>query len=273
MGMVPGPRTEADIGTTRPSVARIYDCLLGGKNNLRVDQEVADRITDPVTGWPGVRDMARENRRFVGAAVTWLASKRGIGQYLDIGSGLPPPPPYVSVHDAARAHVPDATVVYVDKDPVVLSVVRSLQAIGGGIAASAGDLTRPADVLASSVVRACIDFSEPVAIILAATLHYMSADRAREVVRAFLEPFPAGSAAVISCTRIEDPAILNRLAGGYTAASWWNHAPEEVAGWFGAAGLTVVGETGQPGDVCCWPFAGPLLRDAYILGGVGVREP
>lgn len=272
MGMVPGPRTEVEIGASGPNVARVYSYLLGGDNYTDADKEVGDRITHPVTGWPGVRDMAKQNREFIGSAVTWLASKLGIGQFVDAGSGLPPPPPYMPVHVAARAHVPDATVVYVDTDPFVVSFVDALQAAEVGIAATRGDLRHPERVLNSAVVRNCIDFSEPVAIILGATLHYLSAERARRVVAEFMEPLPPGSAAVISCTRIEDETLRSRLAGGYTAASWWNHLPEEVAGWFAAAGLTVIGETGKPGDVCRWPLAGPLLREAYILGGVGVKE-
>src|SRR5581483_8213540 len=162
--------------------------------------------------------------------------------------------------------------VYVDRDPVVLSAVRSLQATEPGVAATGGDLTRPHDVLASSVVRAHISTGEPAAVLFCGILHYLPAARAREVVAAFLEPFPEGSAAVISVTRIEDQALLGRLAGGYAAAaSWWNHAREDIAGWFGAAGLTVVcGDVGPVGDR--WPLPGPPGQRGFMQGGVGLKE-
>ncbi|HEX3957766.1 MAG TPA: SAM-dependent methyltransferase [Trebonia sp.] len=268
MGKVPGPRNELDM--SRPSVARVYDYLLGGKNNVAADRAVAARITDPARGWPGVRDMARENRVFIGKAVTWLAS-RGVGQYLDLGSGLPPPGPYLPVHVAAREHVPDARVVYVDTDPVVLSYVRSLQATSEGVAATGGDIARPRDVLASSVVRACVSTAEPACVILGAVLHFFPPDRAREIVAEFMEPFPEGSAAIISVTRIGDQALLGRLAGGYAStASWWNHSRGDVEGWFAAAGLTVV--RNDVADVRCWPMPPGEPRAGFMLGGVGLRE-
>ena len=125
---------------TTPLQSRVYDYWLGGKDNFDVDRRAADEMTQ---GCPGLRVMARENRAFVLDAVAWLGRNRGIGQFLDLGCGLPSRP---AVHDAARDVIPGAAVAYVDADPLVISHVRALQA-GPGLAALEADVRDAEKVL------------------------------------------------------------------------------------------------------------------------------
>jgi S-adenosyl methyltransferase len=94
---------------SKPNVARIYDYLLGGKDHFAVDRQAAERL---ISELPNAAEVARANRRFLAAAVRQVA-RNGVTQYLDVGAGLPTSP---SVHECARAIIPDARVVYVDKD-------------------------------------------------------------------------------------------------------------------------------------------------------------
>ena len=99
---------------------RMYDYYLGGKNHFAADRETADKV---IAAMPGVRTGPRENRAFLGRAVRYLAAEAGIRQFLDIGTGLPATN---SVHEVAQAVAPDARVVYVDNDPLVLVHARAL---------------------------------------------------------------------------------------------------------------------------------------------------
>src|SRR5690242_10796620 len=102
------------IDTSRPSVARMYDYYLGGKDNYRVDREAVDRVA---VAMPEIRDLAQENRAFLRRAVRYM-TRQGIRQFIDIGSGLPT---VGNTHEIAQQAVADARVVYVDNDPVVLA--------------------------------------------------------------------------------------------------------------------------------------------------------
>ncbi|HLH82918.1 MAG TPA: SAM-dependent methyltransferase, partial [Trebonia sp.] len=111
------PAEEAplpEIDTTRPHPARIYDYGLGGKNHFAADREVAEKV---LASMPAARTVARENRKFLGRAVRFLAAEAGIRQFLDIGSGLPATE---NVHEVAQRAAPSSRVVYVDNDPLVL---------------------------------------------------------------------------------------------------------------------------------------------------------
>jgi hypothetical protein len=109
----------AALDMTRPNIARVYDFWLGGKDNFAVDRELARTMTEVN---PGIPVMTRANRAFITAAVG-KAVRAGVGQFLDLGAGLPTHP---AVHEAARAVNPDASVVYVDNDPVVISHATAL---------------------------------------------------------------------------------------------------------------------------------------------------
>lgn len=147
-----------DVGL--PSAARIYDYLLGGSHNLAVDREVA-RLA--VQAMPDVAVQARANRDFLQRAVRFLVAA-GIGQFLDLGAGMPTEG---SVHELAAG----ARVVYVDLDPVAVAHSRKILAGCDGVTAVAGDFRRPAEILADPQVRAVLDLDQPVAVLLVAVLH------------------------------------------------------------------------------------------------------
>src|ERR1700727_1925897 len=139
----PGP----GIDTSRPHPARMYDYYIGGKNHFAADRAVADRA---LASWPAGRIGLRENRRFLGRAVRYLAAEAGVRQFLDIGSGLPTT---CNVHEIAQAVDPSSRVVYVDNDSMVLAHARALLASApeGPTAYIQADLRSPPDILRSPV--------------------------------------------------------------------------------------------------------------------------
>jgi hypothetical protein len=153
-----------------PNVARIYDYILGGKDNFAIDREAAKQV---IAAFPEARDLALVARAFQRRAVEFLAREAGIRQFLDIGSGLPT---QQHVHDIALAVAPDAHVVYVDHDPVVCTHGRALLEDGDRVAVVEADLRRPAEILGHPTTRRFIDFTQPVAILLLAVVHLISDD-------------------------------------------------------------------------------------------------
>ncbi|MFG1698599.1 SAM-dependent methyltransferase [Nonomuraea sp. NPDC049309] len=175
-----------------PSVARLYDYYLGGKDNFPADREAAERILKVA---PELRAAARANRAFLGRAVRHLA-EAGITQFLDIGTGLPT---QGNVHEVAKKVVPDAKVVYVDRDPVVLVHARALLAGQGDTTVIEGDLREPAAILDHPEVRATIDFSKPVGLLLVAIMHFIKEEeRPDEIMATLREALAPGSYLVMS---------------------------------------------------------------------------
>jgi S-adenosyl methyltransferase len=193
---------------TIPNVARIYDFLLGGKDNYAADREAAQRLLDAV---PGAVRAARDNRRFLGRAVWFLAREAGIRQFLDIGTGLPT---RGNVHEIAHAARPGARVVYADNDPVVVTHARALLADSLTVAAVQGDLRDPGRLCALPDVQAFIDWDEPVAVLMVAVLHFLEdRDDPWEAVDAFKARMAPGSYLVLSHVTGDDtPADVIRQA-------------------------------------------------------------
>ncbi|WP_169807961.1 SAM-dependent methyltransferase [Actinomadura hibisca] len=154
------------IDPSRPAPARIYDYFLGGKDNFESDRAVAEQL---IALDPEVVRAVRENRRFLGAAVRHLVREEGVRQFLDIGAGLPTQD---NVHQVAHRDAPDARVVYVDNDPMVLTHGRALLD-GGNTTIVQADLRDAAGILDHPEVQKLIDFTEPVAILLVAVLHFI----------------------------------------------------------------------------------------------------
>jgi len=148
----------ATFDTSVANQARMYDYLLGGKDNYAADRAEARRL---LRIYPPLRAMARENRAFLARAVTWAAGQ-GVSQFLDLGAGLPT---VHNTHQVARAVKPAAAVAYVDTDPVVLAHARALLATGDGVTAVAADLRDPAAALADPGLRAVIDPARPAAVL------------------------------------------------------------------------------------------------------------
>jgi hypothetical protein len=157
-------------GSRRPNAGRIYNCLLGGKDNYGEDREAAGRLLAVV---PDARAAAWDSRRFAARAVRFLVKDAGIRQFIDIGTGLPV---MGNVHEVAHELAPDTRVAYVDNDPVVVCHARALLCTAPGICAIEGDLRDPSGILEDPVLRAQVDLREPVAIVLAGVLHFIPDD-------------------------------------------------------------------------------------------------
>ena len=184
-----------EIDTTRPHSARIYDYMLGGKDNFAADRAVADQV---LAAWPAMRISTRENRKFIGRAVRYLAGEAGIDQFLDIGSGLPT---VANVHEVAQAINPAARVVYVDNDPLVLTHARALltSSAEGKCAYIQADLREPEWILSDPVTQETLDFTRPVGLILAAVVHFLlPADEPKRIITTLLDALPPGSYVVAS---------------------------------------------------------------------------
>jgi S-adenosyl methyltransferase len=163
------PDLPQEIDTSRPHPARMYDYYLGGKNHFAADRETAEKV---LTSLPGARIGSRENRAFLGRAIRHLATEAGIRQFLDIGTGLPTAN---NVHEVAQAAAPSSRVVYVDNDPMVLSHARALltSSPAGRTDYIQADLRDPSAILDNPVTRDVLDFSRPIALVLAAILHFL----------------------------------------------------------------------------------------------------
>ena len=199
-----------------PNVARIYDALLGGKDNYAADRQAAEEL---LTAVPGAERAARENRAFLGRAVRFLAGEAGIRQFLDIGTGLPT---LGNVHEIAQAANPAARVVYADYDPVVLLHANVLLAKAVTVAAVNADLRYPRDLLTSPAVRALIDFDEPVAVLLVAVLHFLEdSDDPWKIVDCIKDHMAPGSYLVVSHVTGDDlpPDARQQARGVYENAS------------------------------------------------------
>jgi hypothetical protein len=197
----------AEVNTSEPHPARIYDYFIGGKNHFAADRETAAEV---LRRSPSARVAARENRAFLGRAVRYLTAEAGIRQFLDIGTGLPTTS---NVHDVAQEIAPTARVVYVDNDPLVLAHARALltSAPGGRTAYIHADLRDPAAILSHPDTRALLDFGQPVALMLVAILHFTPDEcRPAEIIATLVDALPRGSYLVAShLTTEHDPVATS----------------------------------------------------------------
>jgi O-methyltransferase involved in polyketide biosynthesis len=176
-----------------PSAARIYDYLLGGKDNYPADRAVAESM---IAQLPNVQLAVQWNRAFLRRVVRYLINEAGIRQIVDIGAGLPSAG---NTHEIALDADPATRVVYVDHDPVVLAHARSMLHNVPNTAIIEQDLLAPGKILADPELRELIDFSQPTAFLLLSILHFVpdEADPAGLIAQ-LLDPFPAGSHVAIS---------------------------------------------------------------------------
>jgi hypothetical protein len=184
-----------DLNTSVPHSARIYDHLLGGKDNFDADRAAAAEI---VKASPSLPISMRANRRYMARIAHYLAAERGIRQFLDIGTGLPTSP---NLHEVVQRVDPASRIVYVDNDPIVLVHARALltSAPAGSTAYVDADLRDVGKILSSPEVTGSIDPARPVSISLIAVLQFIIDEaRAHEIVDALLAPFPAGSTLSLS---------------------------------------------------------------------------
>ncbi|WP_425838953.1 SAM-dependent methyltransferase [Streptomyces fractus] len=230
--------TPPRIDTSRPHPARVYDWYLGGKDNYPVDEELGRQIT---TLEPTSKYVARHNRWFMHRATRMLAARTGVTQFLDIGTGIPTEP---NLHRIAQLAAPEASVVYVDNDPIVLRHAEALlRGTPEGVTRYVqADAREPARIL--ELAREILDFERPIAVSLIALLHFIPDDQgAYDIVRTFVDALPSGSHLVLSHVASDyDPsrtqqAIDMYAAGGVTLAPR-THA--EMTKFFTGAGLELM---------------------------------
>ncbi|MGH3241671.1 MAG: SAM-dependent methyltransferase [Spirillospora sp.] len=196
------PRS-ADLRTDVAHSARVYDYLLGGKDNYAADREAAKEIVKIA---PYMRTSMRASRNFMVRVARHLAADCGVRQYLDIGTGLPTSP---NLHEVVQDVDPTARIVYVDNDPIVLVHARALltSTPEGHSRYIQADLSEPDDILTAPVVHETLDLDRPVALCLLTVIHFVhDDDEAQRVVRKLLEPLPSGSYLALSTINIESAA-------------------------------------------------------------------
>ncbi|MFB7733946.1 SAM-dependent methyltransferase [Streptomyces sp. NPDC056112] len=184
----PDPAAHQKIDTTVPHSARIWNYWLGGKDNYAVDEEAGDAYT---AVFPGIVTIARSSRGFLRRNIAYLVAEAGIRQFLDIGTGLPTAD---NTHEVAQRIAPEARIVYVDNDPMVLAHARALlySTPEGATAYVDANVLDPDRILAAAADT--LDFSRPIALILSNILgHVADYDQARSIVSRLLDALPSGS--------------------------------------------------------------------------------
>jgi hypothetical protein len=259
-------RESLKLDTTIPQTARIWNYILGGKDNFAADREVGDQI---IESFPEFARDARMSRAFLVRAVRYLAAEAGIRQFLDIGTGLPTAN---NTHEVAQSVAPDARIVYVDNDPLVLVHARAL------LTSSPEGMTDyiDADMRDSeSILREAgntLDLSQPVGLMLMGVLgHFESDDEARGIVNRIMDVLPSGSyfGMYDSCDTSEAVREAARIWNISANPKYHLRTPERIAAFFD--GLEVV----EPGVVMtnAWrPDAdtSSVVTDQYC--GIG-RKP
>ncbi|MFE6282278.1 SAM-dependent methyltransferase [Streptomyces sp. NPDC057877] len=260
---------RARIDTSKPHSARFWNYFVGGKDNYEVDREIGEQIKEI---FPGLVDVAVASRAFLGRAVRHLAGEVGLRQFLDIGTGLPTAD---NTHQVAQRVAPDARIVYVDNDPIVLAHANALltSTPEGKTAYLDADLYDPDSVLEAAA--GTLDLSQPVGLMILNTLgHVADYDRARGLVDQLLAGLPSGSHLVISDSTATSEGMIaaSEAYNSSGAVPYYVRSVDEIAGFFEALDLVEPGVVQvpawrpEPGD-----SANPSLAvDAYC--GVGRKR-
>lgn len=266
----------AEIDANGPSVARVYDCFLGGKDHYEVDRQVFHQI-DAVA--PQMKHLARAGRNWLVRVTRFLAGTAGIDQFLDCGAGLPTAE---NTHQAAQRMNADARVIYVDNDPVVAAHGRALLEENDRTHLVMADLTRPDEMFSDPAVTKYLELDRPLALMQCSTLHHVSdAERPLEIMQRYLELLPSGS--YVALIHFHDPQdgaegsdlarfVEDVFARG-TMGSGYFRTRSQIQAFFGDLEMV------EPGLVKLnewWPD-GPLLgsgtaADEVALGGVARKR-
>jgi hypothetical protein len=246
------------VDLSKPSIARIYDYGLGGKDHYPVDREIAEKFRAAA---PDATDAARANREFLIEAVRAMA-EAGIHQYIDLGTGIPTSP---NVHETVWPIRPDARIVYVDNDPVVLAHNRALMRAEPRVAVLSHDLRQPASVLDDPAVRDLLDFSEPIGLLMIAVMHFVEVASGQAIVGRYLRDLAPGSQLAISSLSSHGIAseVLRRTEAAYgrtTGAPLTYRTEAEIFALFDR--LEIIRSVG---DV----YRSETLA---VLGGLGVKR-
>ncbi|MEV5710960.1 SAM-dependent methyltransferase [Actinoallomurus sp. NPDC052274] len=246
-----------------PNVARMYDYLLGGKNHILVDREA---VQEAIRRIPNLRLMAKENRRFLQRAARYLQNL-GIQQFIDIGAGFPTRD---NTHEVIQNRDPDARVVYLDNDPVVLAHGRALLTDNANTTVIQADLRDPDAIIDHPGLNTMIDWHKPVGVILVGVLHFIpDSENPHGIVASFRSAMAPGSCLVLSHAK-RNPETVH-------AAEVWKQANapgvprtvERIARFFD--GLQLV----HPGlvPVSKWRRGSQRAQEIPFLGGVGLKRP
>jgi hypothetical protein len=261
----------SQIDTSKPHPARMYNAYLDGRDNYPVDREAVRRV---LRDFPEARAIAKANRAFLQRAVRFLAGQAGIRQFLDIGTGIPSAG---NVHEVAGQVAPDCRIVYADNDPIVHVHASALLTASGSTSIVLADLRDPEAILAHPKVRGLIDFSQPIALLLVAILHFISDEEDPAAIVAVLrEALPPGSYLALShgTADFHPPGGAEQAATAYKDAT----APlilrthQQVSGFFDGFDLIDPGLVQAP----LWRPDGkpPRARDLARIGiyaGVGSK--
>jgi hypothetical protein len=262
--------SPSEIDTKTPHPARMYDAYLGGKDNYAADQEAVRQV---LRAAPEMRDVARANRAFLQRAVRFLVGQAGIRQILDIGTGIPTAG---NVHEVAAEIAPETRVAYVDNDPIVHVHANALLTGTGTTRIVLADLREPETILTDPKVRELIDFSQPVALLLVAILHFITDDEdPAHIVAALRDALPRGSYLALSHgtadfrteAAMTAMAVYNRATSSVTLRS---HG--QIAALFDGFDLVEPGLVQAP----LWrpddkPPRPKELEKIWVYGGVGRR--
>ncbi len=261
------------VDTSVPSMARVYDFMLGGGHNFAVDRAVGEQIE---TAMPGLRHAARVNRAFLGRVVRYMIAQ-GVRQFLDIGSGIPT---VGNVHQIAQQEDPECRVMYVDRDPVAVAHSQLMLAANDKAAVLQADMRDPETILGSDRVRNLIDFSEPAGLLMLLVLHWVpdEADLLNLLER-YTAPLAAGS--YLAITHVSGDNQGDELSVA-TDAIERSKSPDQVNLRTHAEILKMFGdfEVVEPGLVGCalWRPGGPgdisddPTMNTLVYAGVG-RKP
>ncbi|MFJ4438309.1 SAM-dependent methyltransferase [Streptomyces sp. NPDC088923] len=232
-------RTLAErIRTDQPQSARVWNYLLQGKDNYPVDAAVGDMIRQ---SFPDIAGIARGQRYFLARAVRYLAREGGVRQFLDLGTGLPTAD---NTHEVAQREAPDARVVYVDNDPLVLAHARALltSTPEGACAYIDADVRKPAAILEEAART--LDFSKPVGLTMLGIMGQLpDEDEPGALVRELLAALPSGSWLALA-DGVDTNETLNAAIATYNANSaseYHLRSPEQIAAYFEGLELVAPG--------------------------------
>lgn len=252
------------IDVTKPSLARMYDHLIGGASGYTSDRRACADLLDLA---PRLRELASSNRAFMGRAVARLAGQYEVRRFLDLGSGIPRRP---HIHEIARRARPDTHVVYVDNDPVALGQSRLILAEDSAAATVlCADIRDPDRILRHPRVRRLLEAGLPVAVLFGWVLECIPDEEDPwSLVRGVVDRLPPGSYLVVSHLTHEDPEVrdeVGRFLGQTLGGDWGNvRRRGDVDRFF--AGLAMVGQD-APSDVAGWHRGHPQPAPQSPPGG------
>ena len=259
------------IDISRPSAARVYDYFLGGAHNFAVDRDLAEQIARMT---PNLAETMRANRAFLRRAMHFLIGE-GVRQFLDVGSGIPT---VGNVHEVAQELAPESTVVYVDIDPVAVAHSRAILEGNERCAVICADLREPERILAESAELGLIDFSQPVAVLLAGVVHFIpDSDDPAGTIAQLRDAVTPGSFLLISHATLDGQPIevieAQRLSAR-TATEIVLRSREEIEPYFGTSATLASGTSGtfemvEPGLVFipAWrPEPGSAMEHPEMVG-------